>query len=53
MFRADGTCGVRHNTREEAQAHVEELDRADRVTRGLKPGSALYTGRRPMMQAET
>jgi hypothetical protein len=52
LFRADGTCGVRHENRTEAQAHVDELDQADRRSRGLSAGSILYTGRQPILQAE-
>jgi hypothetical protein len=58
----DGTCGIRHPTREHAQRHVDELDEADRQkvnerrralgANELAPAAKLHTGRAVILQTE-
>lgn len=48
----DGTCGRRHADQAEAQAHVDELDDADRERLGVPDGVSLYTGRAVILQTE-
>ena len=48
----DGTCGRRHADQAEAQAHVDEMDRADRTRLNVPDGVSLYTGRAVILQTE-